>query len=107
MSGIDPHTMSGTIPRAEGSLQADGADEAYGSEPGLDVVDLPRPRARRSEGRAPRSEVDSRRLAEVILALSGNIAVEEPDGPSLVEIDEVRTHATLERLAMLGMPFGI
>ncbi len=120
MSGADLHTMSGTIPTAEGSLPADGADEGYGSEPGLDVVDLPRPQAPRSEGRsgpAPRSEVDSGpapcsevgsgRLAEVMLALSGHMDVEEPEGPSAAEIDEVRTHATLERLAMLGMPFGI
>ncbi len=120
MSGNDLHTMTGTIPTAVGSLPADGADEGYGSEPGLDVVDLFRSRAPRSEGRsgppprsegrsgpAPRSEVDSGRLAEVMLALSGHMDVEEPNGPSAAEIDEVRTYATLERLAMLGMPFGI
>ncbi len=100
MSGTDPQTMAGTIPTAERSLPADGADEGYGTEPGLDVVDLPRPRA-------PRSEVDSARLAEVMLALSGHMDVEEPHGPSAAAIDDVRTHATLERLAMLGMPFGI
>ncbi len=98
MSGTDLHTTLGTIPTAEGSLPAD-ADECNGSEPGLDVVD-PRPPA-------PRSEVDSARLAEVMLALSGHMDVEEPNGPLVAEIDEVRTQATLERLAMLGMPFGI
>ncbi len=120
MSGADLHTMSGTSPTAEGSLSADGGDEGSGTEPGLDVVDPPRPQgprsevdsgpAPRSEGRsgpAPRSDVDSRRLAEVMLALSGHMDVEEPEGPSAAEIDEVQTHATLERLARLGMHFGI
>jgi len=41
-----------------------------------------------------------------MLALSGHLDIEEPDGPSAAEIDAARNHATLERLAMLGMSFG-
>jgi len=40
-----------------------------------------------------------------MLALSWHMDVEEPHGSVAAEIDEVRTHAALERLAMLGMPF--
>jgi len=90
MSGIDLQLEAGPVPSAGTDLSADEAEHEW---------DGPRPSAR--------PEGPSSRLAEVMLALSGHMDVDEPDGPSAAEIDAWRTDATLERLAMLGVSFGL
>jgi len=98
MAGTDLHTVSGAIPTVEARLPAESTEDRLESESRLEPVDPPRP--------APRSEGQTDRLIEVMLALSGHLDIEEPDGPSAAEIDAARNHATLERLAMLGISFG-
>ncbi len=83
MSGIDLHIVHETVPSVEKGLPAEKAEDRPVSEPVQD------------------------RLVEVMLALSGRIDVDEAEGVSSAEIDAYRSHATLERLAMLGISFGL
>ncbi len=119
MTGTDLHTVSGAIPTVEGSLPAEETEDRFGAESGVRSSEGrsgPAPRsegrsgpAPRSEGRsgpAPRSEGPTDRLIEVLVALSGHLDIEERDDLPAAAIDVVQTHATLERLAVLGMSFG-
>jgi len=83
MSGIDVHIVHETVRSVEAGLPAEKAEDR------------------------PDSEAVQERLQEVMLALSGRIDVEEADGVSSAEIDASRSDATLERLAMLGISFGL
>ncbi len=109
MTGTDLNTVSGPIPTVGARLPAESAEDRSESEPRVDAVEAVGGPAPHSEGQtdpAPHSEGQTERLIEVMLALSGHLDIEEPDGPSAAKIDAGRSHATLERLAMLGMSFG-
>jgi len=83
MSGIGLHVVQEPIPSVEAGPPAETAEDRLASEPGRD------------------------RLVEVMLALSGHMGMEEADGARAPEVDQYRSDATLERLAMLGMCFGL
>jgi len=88
MSGIDVHIVHETVRSVETGLPAKKAEDRPDSEPVQD------------------------RLVEVMLALSGRIDVDEADGVSSAEVssaevDAYHSDATLERLAMLGVSFGL
>lgn len=85
MSGIDLHTVAGTIPPVVGSVPADqtqGIDHSPDSGP------------------APPSE----RLRAVLAAVSGGMDVAEPQ-PARAEPEQPGVDAIRARLALLGLPF--